>query len=258
MSAPYRVLVVDDERPARSKLARLLDADPRVLRVGEAHDGLAALAAIDRHAPDILLLDVELPDLDGFEVVDAIPPERELAIIFVTAYDEYALRAFEAHAIDYLLKPYDAARLAKALDKGIAQLAGRRAAGHATPAEPTPRRRRIALRTDGGWIVVAAEDIRHCVAADKHVWVRTASERILVRSSLSALLARLDGDAFVRTHRSEAVRLAAITRIEPSSHGDAVMTLIDGSCAVLSRTHRAAVLEKLGCSTGVTVREFDC
>ena len=152
MKHPHRTLVVDDEAPARAKAVRLLAADARFTLVGEATSGLDALAKIDALAPALVVLDVQMPGMSGFDVLDALGPERAFAVVFSTAHDAHAPRAFEANAIDYLLKPYDAARFARALDKAWAQLAARAPVeGHTALVGQVPRSSKLALRTAGGW-----------------------------------------------------------------------------------------------------------
>lgn len=246
--AAFTVLVVDDERPARDKLARLLADDPRFRLAGEAADGLAALAAIDALAPDLLVLDVQMPGMDGFETLAALGPDPALAVVFSTAHDAHALRAFDAHAVDYLLKPYDRARLRRALDKAWAQLvAGKSTPGLAGAVEDAVAARpcrRLPLRAGTGWITLDPAVITRITAADKHVHVFAGGPPLVVRQSLSTMLARLDEGRFLRVHRSEVVNLDAVVGVEPWTHGDAIVVLRDGSSVILSRTHRHAFLAR--------------
>jgi two-component system, LytTR family, response regulator len=238
--APLRVLIVDDEAPARAKATRLLAADARFAKVGEAASGLEALRAIEVLAPDVVVLDVQMPGATGFDVLEALGAERRFAVVFSTAHDAHALRAFEAHAVDYLLKPYDAARFARALDKARAQLVGATERERVETLIEGRAPVRIALRGASGWISVEVASITRLAASGKHVEVFVDGEPapIAVRQTLAAMLARLGPDRFCRVHRSEVVRLDAVVRLEPLSHGDAVLVLRDGSSVVLSRTHR--------------------
>jgi two-component system LytT family response regulator len=248
--AAYRTLAVDDERPARAKVARLLAADPRFVLAGEAADGIEALRTIETLRPDVVVLDVQMPGITGFEVLDALGPDREFAVIFSTAFEQHALRAFDAHAVDYLLKPYDAERFQRALDKAWAQLvAGHRDAradvtalvqSAVAPAD----RERIVVRTAAGWVPLRLDAITRIEAADKHVTICTGTERHVVRESLGALLARLDPRRFVRVHRSEVVHIDAVARLEPWTHGDGLLVMRDGAAVVLSRTYRKTFLER--------------
>lgn len=249
LDMPCRVLVVEDERPARANILRLLASAPRFEVVGEAVDGLDALRKIESLCPDLVVLDVQIPGIDGFEVLEAAGDERDFAVIFSTAHDAYALRAFDAHAVDYLLKPYDADRFYRALEKAHAQLsaephASRRLAGLARHVAGEKGRERIVLKTEDGWLAFAFEDILRISAAGKYVVVSTTASRNVVRESLSAIATRLDPARFVRVHRSDIVRVDAVARLEPAAHGDGVLVLRDGTTAVLSRTYRRDFLAR--------------
>ena len=233
-----RVLIVDDEAPARSKIVRLLAADPRFTVVGEAADGLAAVAMIEELAPALVILDVQMPGLTGFEVLDAIGPDACPQIIFSTAFDQYAIAAFDAAAIDYLLKPYDAARFQRALDRAADRAAIARLTGALRPIE------RLLVKRAGVLEPVRLADVRRITAEDKHVRLHTAAGEHVVRQTLRALEARLDPTRFVRVHRSEIVALDAVGKLEPWTHGDALLVLVDGATVVLSRTYRDAFLAK--------------
>lgn len=256
MSAPLRVLVVDDEAPARAKLRRLVVADPRFVVVAEAEDGPAALARIEAERPDVVLLDVAMPGMSGLEVASALSPEERPVIIFSTAHADHALAAFELSAIDYLLKPYDASRLARALDRAMAQVTAKERASGAQwqtlldQALPAAERRLI-VKVDGAWIPLALETIVRAEAEGKYVRIHTASGAHVARLALKEVEERLPQAAFARVHRSELVRLDAVARLEPWTHGDAILSLKDGSTAVLSRTYRADFEARwTGISTG--------
>lgn len=244
MSAPVRVLIVDDEAPARAKLRRLIGEDPRFVVAAEAEDGPTALARIEGDRPELVLLDVAMPGMSGLEVASALPPAERPVIIFSTAHADHALAAFELSAIDYLLKPYDASRLARALDRAAAQLAARERASAAQwqrlldEAVPAAERRLI-VKVDGAWIPLALETIVRVAADGKHVRIHTASGSQVARLTLKELEERLPRERFARVHRSELVRLDAVVRLEPWTHGDAILSLKDGSTVVLSRTYRA-------------------
>jgi two-component system, LytTR family, response regulator len=241
VSHRYRVLVVDDEGPARAKIARLLAADSRFELVGEARDGLGALKQIEALQPDVVLLDVQIPGINGFEVLDALGPDRGFAVVFSTAHDRHALQAFDAHAVDYLLKPYDQERFARALDKAHAQLAG----GRRDPLGPMAAGSdRMVIKTTEGWVALPHESIVRISAAGKYVSIVTSDGSHLVRQTLTSIAERLDAERFVRVHRSEIVRVGAVAKLEPWTHGDAILTLRDGSTLVLSRTCRRQFLAR--------------
>jgi two-component system, LytTR family, response regulator len=242
-----KALVVDDEAPARAKLVRLLRADGRFELAGEADDGIAAVAQIEALRPDLLLLDIQMPGLTGFEVLRAVGAAACPKVIFSTAHDRYALDAFEAHAIDYLLKPYDAERFGVALDKACAQL--RAGGGDVTVLEALLARypgagsrylERLIVKRDDGWVPIALDRVRRLSAEGKHVRVHETGGEHLIRESLAELEARLDPARFVRVHRGDLVNLAFVVRLDALFHGDSVAELDDGTSVVVSRTHRDA------------------
>ena len=247
---PYRILVVEDERPARANIARLLASETRFEIVGEAVDGIEALCKLDALTPDLVILDVQIPGIDGFEVLEAVGNEREFAVVFSTAHDAYALRAFDAHAVDYLLKPYDRERFIRALDKACAQLsAGPRAhpplSDLARQVAGGKARDRIVIKTEDGWLALPFDDLLRFSAAGKYVVVYTTTDRrYVVRDSLGALAGRVDPSRFVRVHRSDIVRVDAVARLEPAEHGDGLLVLSDGTTAILSRTYRKDFLAR--------------
>lgn len=234
-----RLLIVDDERPARERLRRMLAHEPGVTSVTEAADGVEALALIARDAPDALLLDIEMPELSGIAVAASLPAPAPL-VVFVTAYDDYALRAFDAEAVDYLLKPFDGARLRRTLDRLQSRLS---AAAHAPASSATPPRQ-LLVTERGATRVVQVADIEWLETADNYVALHTRDGAPLLRQSLGTLLAQL-GPAFVRCHRRAAVRLTALNRIVPHSKGDCTLVLHSGAVVPCSRQYRAAVLDPL-------------
>lgn len=248
---PLRVLVVDDEAPARAKVKRLLAEDARFQLAGEAADGHEALAQVDALRPDLLLLDIQMPGLTGFEVLEALGPESCPQVVFSTAYDAFALKAFDAHAVDYLLKPYDAERFGKALDKAHARLAGARSdearleallsgVARARPLE------RLVVKVGEAWVPLRLDTVLRLSAEDKYVRLHTESGEHLVRQSLRVLEGRLDPARFVRVHRGDIVNLDAVARLEPWTHGDGILVLKGGGTVVLSRTYRQAFVERWG------------
>jgi two-component system LytT family response regulator len=246
-----RVLVADDEAPARAKLCRLIGADKRFILVGEARDGLEALAQIETLAPALLILDVQMPGLTGFELLEALGPDACPEVIFSTAYDRYAIAAFDAAAVDYLLKPYDAPRFARALDKAFLQLTRDGAAEtplHTLLANVQAPLERFLVKSGGAWLPVALTDVWRLSAEENYVRLFSHSGEHLVRHTLKNLEVRLDPRRFVRVHRKDIVALPSVARLEPLSHGDALLVLSDGGTVVLSRTYREAFVQRWGMS----------
>jgi len=234
-----RLLIVDDERPARERLRRMLAHEPGVTSVTEAADGIEALALVARDAPDALLLDIEMPELSGIDVAASLPAPAPL-VVFVTAYDDYALRAFDAEAVDYLLKPFDGARLRRTLDRLQSRLTAAARAPASTGAPP----RQLLVTERGATRVVQVADIEWLETADNYVALHTRNGAPLLRQSLGTLLDQL-GPAFVRCHRCAAVRLTAVNRIVPHSRGDCTLLLHSGAVVPCSRQYRAALLDPL-------------
>ena len=234
-----RLLIVDDERPARERLRRMLAHEPGVTSVMEAADGVEALALVARNAPDTLLLDIEMPELSGIDVAASLPAPAPL-VVFVTAYDDYALRAFDAEAVDYLLKPFDGARLRRTLDRLQSRLTAAARAPASTGAPP----RQLLVTERGATRVVQVADIEWLETADNYVALHTLNGTPLLRQSLGTLLDQL-GPAFVRCHRCAAVRLTAVNRIVPHSRGDCTLVLHSGAVVPCSRQYRAALLDPL-------------
>ncbi|MBI4912046.1 MAG: response regulator transcription factor [Acidobacteria bacterium] len=246
---PERVLVVDDEAPARAKVKRFLARDPRFELCGEARDGLEALGMVRDLDPALLVLDIQMPGLTGFEVLEQLETPRPQAL-FATAFDQHALAAFEAHAVDYLLKPFDEPRFRSALDRAWALLQ----AGKGEPASVKAllaglsRRplERLVVKVEDRWIPIPLRSVRRLSAEGKQVRVHADQGEHLLRRSLQELESRLDPRRFVRVHRSEIVALEAVDHLEPWDHGDALLVLKGGGHLVLSRTYRKAFLEKWG------------
>lgn len=230
-----RLLIVDDERPARDRLRRLLAGIADVQVVGAAADGEAALRLTAEHAPDALLLDIQMPGVDGLDVAASLPDPAP-AIVFVTAHDHYALPAFDAAALDYLLKPVDPERLARALQRIRERLA--------VPGAHRPPPRQLLIPDRARTHVIAVTEIDWLEAADNYVVVHAGNRAPLMRRPLKALLDDL-GSEFVRTHRSAAVALGRVRSLQERDKGDAVLLLHGGAQVPLSRQFRAAVLSRL-------------
>ncbi len=243
-----RVLIVDDEAPARARLRRLLGAHEGVDVVGEATDGTQALEQVRALAPDALLLDVQMPGPSGLDVAASLPDPAP-TVVFVTAHDRYALPAFDAAAIDYLLKPVEPARLVTAMARvreRIAARASARASARVSSASTTTglAPHRLLIPDRGRTHVVDCDAIEWLEAADNYVAVHAQDRAPLLRRTLEALLADL-GDGFVRVHRSAAVALAHITTVEVRDKGDALVHLRSGAQVPCSRRWRAELTSKL-------------
>jgi two-component system, LytTR family, response regulator len=238
-----RVLVVDDEPLARSGLAALVRKDPELDCVGECGDGQAAIAAIESLKPDLVLLDVQMPEINGFGVVHAIGADKMPPVIFVTAYEEFALQAFRVHALDYIVKPFSDAALAAALDRA------KRGHLHRVVATLLPRQdylTRITVRTAHRMLVVRVADIDWIEAADYCAKLHVGAAAHVVRVSLGALERLLDPATFVRVHRSAIVNLEKLKEIVSDSSGDGIVVLGDGTKVRLARSRRATVDRLLG------------
>jgi two-component system, LytTR family, response regulator len=254
-----RTLIVDDEPLARQRLRTLLAADPELELVGECGDGRRAVTAVQELRPDLMFLDVEMPALDGFGVVHSLAGARLPVIIFVTAHDRYALKAFEVHALDYLLKPFDKTRFAAALERGKAQVRLGQSGGmeqrlmaflrtvedhRPSPRQPLPER--LVVKSAGRVSFVRVEELDWIEAAGNYVRLHVAKEDHLLRETLSGLEAKLDPRRFVRIHRSTIVNIDRIRQLQPAFHGDYVVQLHDGTELTLSRSCRDKLEEALG------------
>jgi two-component system LytT family response regulator len=231
-----RVLIVDDEAPARDKLRRWLAEQPDVEIAGEAGDGLAAALAIQSLTPHVVFIDVQMPGLSGLEVVAQLERDGAPLIVFVTAFDEHAVRAFDLNAVDYLLKPYDKDRLHKALQRlreRRVQAQGSSSAVHAARAQTTSSERLLVPERESLRLIDAAS-IHWLEADDNYVHVHTAHARYLVRRTLNDLLQQL-GARFVRIHKSSAVNLAEVASLSPLFKGDFAVKLRSGHELRLSR-----------------------
>jgi two-component system LytT family response regulator len=239
-----RVLIVDDERPARDKLRRMLEQEPGIAAIEEARDGVEALQRIARFRPDAAFFDIQMPEVSGLELAASLPAPAPL-IVFVTAFDQYAIRAFDANAIDYLLKPYDHARLQRALQRLRERLQALPAADPALPAFDNGHPVRQLLVTERGVTrVVRVEQVGWIETADNYVMLHCAAEHPLMRQTLAGLLEKL-GSGFVRCHRRAAVQLSWIDSVVALDKGDCELVLRGGARVPCSRQYRAGVIEKL-------------
>jgi two-component system, LytTR family, response regulator len=250
-AGPWRTIVVDDEPLARQTLRLLLAREEDFAIVAECGHGADAIEAIGRERPDVLFLDVQMPEVDGFEVLRRVEPGAVTAVIFVTAFDRYALLAFEHHALDYLLKPFSDERFAVVIgrtrvrlrERMFASMAGRLADLLAATA---PERRQLVVRDGGRTHVIPHDDIVWIEAEDYCARIHLRGRTLLVRESLRALSDSLAHGEFVRVHRSAIASVACIRAIEPVASGDQRLTLDDGTVLKVSRTHRAEVIDAVG------------
>ncbi|NNG22158.1 LytR/AlgR family response regulator transcription factor [Telluria aromaticivorans] len=234
-----RILIVDDERPARARLRRMLALEPGIEAIGEAGDGMEAMAMLAAFRPDALLLDIEMPGLSGIDLAASLPAPAP-QVVFVTAYDAYALRAFDAGAVDYLLKPFDQLRLRRALER----LRERQARPDASPGIAGMPPRQLLVTERGATRIVPVDEIEWLETADNYVVLHTAGDAPLLRQTLAGLLERI-GPAFVRCHRRAAVRWGCIERIVPLDKGDCELVLRSSARVPCSRQFRQAVMDAL-------------
>ncbi|HKR60538.1 MAG TPA: LytTR family DNA-binding domain-containing protein [Pyrinomonadaceae bacterium] len=241
-----RTLIVDDEPLAREGVRMLLENDPEVTAVHECADGQTAVNTIIGTKPDLVFLDVQMPEMDGFEVLEKVGVDRMPNTIFVTAYDKYALQAFEVHALDYLLKPYTNERFFNALERAKTQikLRGDDNLNHQLSAlldrlkHGGDRLERLAVNAAGRISFVDVEEIDWIEAADTYVRLHVRRESHLVRGTMSGLEAKLDPHKFLRIHRSAIVNLSRIRELQPLFHGEYVVTLQDGTQLTSGRSYR--------------------
>lgn len=248
-----RVAIVDDEAPARMVLREYLATDPDVEVVAECANGFEAVKAVTEQRPDLLLLDVQMPKLDGFEVLDLV--HRDVAVVFTTAYDEYALKAFEVHAVDYLLKPFSRERLQQALGRVRARLGTAERAGDVATTSPGDLRRtadpggaplsRIVIRDGADVHVIPVDRVDFIEAQDDYVAVHAGERPRLKEQTLASLETQLDPRRFVRIHRSYLLNLDRLARLEAVSKDARMAVLRDGRRLPVSRTGFARLQELL-------------
>jgi two-component system LytT family response regulator len=250
-----RVLVADDEIPARQRLIDLLRRDMQVDTISEAADGQTAVEAIQREHPDLLFLDVQMPELDGLAVIDAIGAAEMPLTVFVTAYDQHAIRAFESNALDYLLKPFSDERFEATMTRVKARLDERnmREFGQrvmkmvsAAPQPADRRLDRLVVKSGGTTRFIRVIDIDWIEAAGVYVTLHVGGKELLYRAALNELAEKLDPRRFVRVHRSALVNIESILQLEPISHGEFEAVIRNGSRTRVSRTYRAQLEQRLG------------
>jgi len=250
-----RTLIVDDESLARDRLRQLLAKETDIELVGECADGREAVAAIQKSSPDLVFLDIQMPELDGFSVLAELDEHALPVIVFVTAYDKFALRAFEVHAVDYLLKPFDRERFQKALQRAVelvkhredSALAQKQAAllAELKPAVKSPER--LAVKSGGLILWVNLAEVDWIGSADNYAELHVGSKSHLLRETMSALEARLAPEVFVRISRSAIVNVRRIKELKRLFYGGCEITLEGGTKLTLSRRYRHK-LQQLGVS----------
>ncbi|HMN45649.1 MAG TPA: response regulator [Povalibacter sp.] len=242
-----RVLIVDDETPARKKLRQWLGEQEGLELVGEAGDGLAATQAIDSLKPDVVYLDIQMPGLDGLEVAAQLEPERAPLIVFVTAYDEHAVKAFDLNAVDYLLKPYDKDRLLRTVARVRERLdTGTRAQSVRTARGQTGSSDRLLVPVGERLELIESRLIHWLEADDNYVHVHAASRSYMLRRTLQDLLTQLGEERFVRIHKSTAVNVSEIQSLTPLFKGDYEVHLRNGHTLRLSRRYRDELFSRMG------------
>ncbi|QSQ17736.1 LytR/AlgR family response regulator transcription factor [Myxococcus landrumensis] len=257
MSAPIRVLIADDEPLARDRVRELLADEPDMTVIGECRDGAEAIAAIRAERPDLVLLDVQMPEPDGFGVLRALAGEYQPAVIFITAHRDFAVQAFEANALDYLLKPFDRERF----QQSLARVRERRRTGATEldaellerleslslrlPAASEPYVKRLVAKVGWRMRFLRVEDIDYLEAEGNYVSVHQGKQSYLTRETMNALEEKLDPKDFVRAHRSLIVRLDRIEEVEPLGPGEMVLTLRDGTKLTSGRSYRARLQRAL-------------
>lgn len=248
-----RALIVDDEALARAALSRLLKRDGDITIVGECGDGEAAVKSIRKMKPDVVFLDVQMPEMDGFQVIECVGVEEMPATIFVTAYDKYAMRAFDASAVDYLLKPFLPDRLSRALARARDRWQNRQDKDSAKRLfalldnrYPSDYIRRIAVASGGRIVFVAVEEIDWIGAEDNYARLHVGRNVYEVRETLQALMEKLDPGEFLRVHRSTIVNVRRIREVQPWFQGSHIIVLRSGETLRMSRYQKVAVDRLLG------------
>lgn len=249
-----RLLIVDDEPLARQKIRTLLAADPEMEIVGECANGVEAVAAVQSLRPDLMLLDVQMPQVDGFAVLDALKSDYLPLVIFVTAFDHYAIQAFEVHALDYLLKPFDRERFEAAIEHAKTYIRGtrddhldRRILSLLKQIEADSKHlERLVVKSGGRVFFLLTGEIDWIEAEGNYVKVHTGGKSHLLRESISGLEAQLDPKEFIRIHRSTIVNLRRIRELQPWSHGEYHVILHNGTELTLSRNYRDNLQNVIG------------
>lgn len=253
-----RTLIVDDEPLARQGLRVALEKDQGIEIVGEAGDGVEALERIRADRPDLVFLDIQMPELNGFEVLDSLSADELPLVIFVTAYDQYALNAFQVHALDYLLKPFEDERLVEAVERARAQVHQQNGNSPArriqemldSTRSERARVGRIMVRSGGRITFVRVEDVDWIEAQGDYICLHTQGKKHLIREKISDMEQQLSATQFLRIHRSTMVNVSRIREMQPLFHGEYAVVLHDGTRLTLSRSFRDRVFDRLTGTAG--------
>jgi two-component system LytT family response regulator len=260
-----RTLIVDDEPLARRNLRVLLERDPQIDFLDECRNGREAVKAINALAPDLIFLDIQMPEMDGFDVLERVGPERIQAIIFVTAFDQYALKAFDVHALDYLLKPFDDERFARALERAKSQIAAQeinkvsnrllalleeRESERKVLKQQPSYLTRLMIKSSNRVMVLKVDDIDFIEADGNYAKLHLGRKAHLLRQKMNDLEGQLNPDKFVRIHRSIIVNLDRIKEMHPHFNGDYIVVLHDGRQLRMSRTRREQLESRLKLNHG--------
>jgi two-component system, LytTR family, response regulator len=241
---PIRALIIDDEPHARRYLRELLGGEKDVVIAGEAESGVEGVDLIRRLTPDIAFLDIQMPGLGGFEMIEQVEFEKRPVFIFVTGYSEYAVKAFEVEAVDYLCKPFDKERLSISLERAMRRLGTQGNLSGGT-AGSNPWLSRLAIKDENGIVFVPVEQILWIEAANKYVVIHTSSLNHIARQTIKSLEDTLDPKEFLRIHRSILVRKAAVRGLHPLFHGDYIVKLTNGAELTLSRNFRGSFFNQM-------------
>ncbi len=249
-----RTIIVEDEPLARERMLNLLETDDAIEVCAECGDGRSAVEKITELEPDLIFLDIQMPELDGFGVLAELSMPKLPAVVFVTAYDQFALKAFEVHAVDYLLKPFDRERFRAALQRAKTRIGSRQASPteenlRALIAEVRPESKaiqKIAIKSSGRVTFVKVEDIDWIEAADNYVEIHAGTAAHMLRETMTALSTRLPAEKFVRINRSCIVNLERVKELQPLFHGEYTVVLNDGKKLTLSRNYRSSLTRLLG------------
>jgi two-component system LytT family response regulator len=260
MSQKIRTVIVDDEPLARRNLRLLLEKDPQIEILEECRNGREAVKSIEQHAPDLVFLDIQMPEMDGFDVLENVGPEGMPAVVFVTAFDQYALKAFEVHALDYLLKPYDDTRFLQALQRAkgqiesreinkvskrlLALLEERESLREVTTRKPSYLKR-LMVKLANRVVLLKVDEIDWIEADGNYAKLHIGPKSHLLREKMHDLEKQLDPDKFVRIHRSIIVNLNRIKELQPHFNGDYIVVLDNGRQLRLSRSRREQLESKL-------------